>query len=271
MQQQRDQFQKDNKNAQRQTVEEFVRDSRLRRGDPLITSREAERMAGRSNEFAKDFQKLIGPAGSATFLFSGNPNARAFMEKYGLKEGDLAKLRLSVTQRGFRGLGEEVFSDVQERFPNMGSLFNVQDALSKFKVGMTPFDRIPSQRGGIMGFLEDKFGTGPFSKIGDFLAGGSPMGSAGLAFGKKQELEGNQLNQFASSIANNRDLYNQMMMTPEMQKRSFEQNLINIERGLPRNSGNQVTEPEPDPITIAYNPAMNPFLNQGIQPFSYMV
>ena len=51
----------------------------------------------------------------------------------------------------------------------------------------------------------------------------------------------------------------------------FEQNLINVERGLPRGGGNQVTKPEPDPITAAYNPAMNPFLSQGIQPFSYMV
>ena len=259
LQQQREKFNRDNKNQNRQTREDFIRDSTDRRN------------IQRQNEFAEDFQKLVGPAGSATFLFSGNPNAQAFMKKYGLKEGDLAKLRLSVTQRGFRDLGEGIFQDVQDRFKLSGPMFNIQDALSQYRKGMTPFDRLPSQRSGIMGFVEDKFGAGPFSRFGDFLAGGSPMGSAALAFGKLRGLEGDQLNQFASSIANNRDLYNQMMMTPEMQRRSFEQNLINIERGLPRNSGNQVTEPEPDPITAAYNPSMNPFLNQGIQPFSFMV
>ena len=38
----------------------------------------------------------------------------------------------------------------------------------------------------------------------------------------------------------------------------------------PQGSG-RTPEPTPDPITAAYNPAMNPFFNQGIQPFSYMV
>ena len=270
LERQRDQFQKDNKDSQRQTVEEFVRDSRLRRGDPLITAREADRMAGRSNEFASDFQKLIGPAGSGTFLFTGNPRTQEFMEKYGLSNDELIKLRLSVTQPGFRKLGEEVFGDVQKRFPGSGSLFNVQDALSKFKVGMTPFDRLPSTRGGFMGGIENLFAKGAFSSFADKLAGGSPMGSSGLAFGRTQDLSGDRLNQFASVIANDRDLYNQMMMTPEMQKRAFEQNLINVERGLPRGGGNQEKQ-EPDPITAAYDPSMNPFLNQGIQPFSYMV
>jgi hypothetical protein len=271
LERQRDQFQRDNKDTQRQTVEEFVRDSRLRRGDPLITAREADRMAGRSNEFASDFQKLIGPAGSGTFLFTGNPRTREFMEKYGLSNDELIKLRLSVTQPGFRKLGEEVFGNVQKRFPGSGSLFNVQDALSQFKTGMSPFDRLPSTRGGLMGGIEDLFAAGPFSMLANKLSGGSPMGSSGLAFGRTQGLGGDRLNQFASVIANDRDLYNQMMMTPEMQKRAFEQNLINVERGLPRSGGNQEVKQEPDPITAAYNPSMNPFLNQGIQPFSYMV
>jgi hypothetical protein len=271
LQQQRDQFQKDNKDAQRQTVEEFVRDSRLRRGDPLVTAREAERMAGRSNEFASDFQKLIGPAGSGTFLFTGNPRTQEFMKKYGLSDQDLINLRLSVTQPGFRKLGEKVFENVQERFPGTPSLFNVQDALSKFKVGMTPFDRLPSTRGGFMGGIEDLFAAGPFSSLADKLSGGSPMGSAGLAFGKTQGLEGDQLNQFASAIANNPGLYNQMMMTPEMQMRQFQQNLVNVERGLPRRSNNQEVKQEPDPITAAYNPAMNPFLNSGIGNFQFFV
>ena len=252
---QRKNFDRDNANKNRQTREDFIRDSTDRRN------------IQRQNEFAEDFQKLVGPAGSATFLFSGNPNAKAFMKKYGLREGDLAKLRLSVTQRGFRDLGEGIFQGVQDRFKLSGPMFNIQDALSQYQKGMTPFDRLPSQRTGIMGFIEDKFGAGPFSKFGDFLAGGSPMGSAALAYGRLKDLEGDQLNQFASAIANNRDLYNQMMMTPEMQKRSFEQNLINIERGIPKSNNREPQPVAADPITAAYNPADNPYGSFGIGNF----
>lgn len=255
----REKFERDNQNQNRQTREEFIRDSEQRRN------------VGKNLDFNKDFQELIGPAGSGSFLFTGNPKTKAFMQKYGLRNEDLIKLRLSVTQPGFRKLGEEVFKDVQKRFKPSQSMFNLQNALSQFQTGMSPFDRLPSARTGIMGGIEDLFAKSPFSGLADFLSGGSPMGSAGLAYGRTQNLSGDRLNQFASVIANDRDLYNQMMMTPEMQKRAFEQNLINIERGLPRGGGNQVTKPEPDPITAAYNPDMNPFFNQGIQPFSYMV
>ena len=256
---QREKFERDNQNQNRQTREEFIRDSEQRRN------------VGKNVDFNKDFQELIGPAGSGSFLFSGNPRTQAFMQKYGLSPEQLVKLRLSVTQPGFRKLGEEVFKDVQARFKPSQSMFNVQNALSQFKTGMSPFDRLPSTRGGLMGGIEDLFAAGPFSMLANKLSGGSPMGSSGLAFGRTQGLGGDRLNQFASVIANDRDLYNQMMMTPEMQKRAFEQNLINVERGLPRSGGNQEVKQEPDPITAAYNPSMNPFLNQGIQPFSYMV
>ena len=256
---QREKFERDNQNQNRQTREEFIRDSEQRRN------------VGKNVDFNKDFQELIGPADSGSFLFTGNPRAKAFMQKYGLSPEQLIKLRLSVTQPGFRKLGEEVFQDVQTRFKPSQSMFNLQNALSQFQTGMSPFDRLPSARTGIMGGIEDLFAKSPFSGIADFLSGGSPMGSAGLAYGRTQGLSGDRLNQFASVIANDRDLYNQMMMTPEMQKRAFEQNLINVERGLPRSGGNQAVKPEPDPITVAYNPSMNPFLTQGIQPFNYMV
>ena len=256
---QREKFERDNQNQNRQTREEFIRDSEQRRN------------VGKNVDFNKDFQELIGPAGSGSFLFTGNPRAKAFMQKYGLSNEDLIKLRLSVTQPGFRGLGEEVFKNVQARFKPSQSMFNLQNALSQFQTGMSPFDRLPSARTGIMGGIEDLFAKSPFSGIADFLSGGSPMGSAGLAYGKLQGLSGDRLNQFASVIANDRDLYNQMMLTPEMQKRAFEQNLINVERGLPRSGGNQAVKPEPDPITAAYNPAMNPFLNSGIGNFQLFV
>ena len=259
---QREKFERDNQNQNRQTREEFIRDRQQGRDKNLLR---------KNVEFNKDFQELIGPAGGGTFLFTGNRKAQEFMQKYGLTPQQLINLRLSVTQPGFRELGMKVFEDVQKRYKPSQSMFNIQNALSQFQTGMSPFDRLPSARTGIMGGIEDLFAKSPFSGIADFLSGGSPMGSAGLAYGRTQDLSGDRLNQFASVIANDRDLYNQMMMTPEMQKRAFEQNLINVERGLPRGGGNQVTKPEPDPITAAYNPSLNPFFNSGIQPFSYMV
>ena len=43
--------------------------------------------------------------------------------------------------------------------------FNAQNVISQFEKGMTPFDRLPSTRGGLMGFVENLFGAAPFSMI----------------------------------------------------------------------------------------------------------
>ena len=147
---QREKFERDNQNQNRQTREEFIRDSEQRRN------------VGKNVDFNKDFQELIGPAGSGSFLFTGNPRAKAFMQKYGLSPEQLIKLRLSVTQPGFRKLGEEVFQDVQTRFKPSQSMFDLQNALSQFQTGMSPFDRLPSTRGGIIGGVEDLFAKSPF-------------------------------------------------------------------------------------------------------------
>ena len=117
----------------------------------------------------------------------------------------------------------------------------------------------------------DKFAAGPFSSIADKLAGGSPQGSAGLAYGKNIGLEGDRLNQFASVIANDRDLYNQMGLLDFMKQREIDELSYNTQRGLPTGGGNRTPEPTPDPITAAYNPAMNPFLNSGIGNFELFV
>ena len=239
---------------------------------------QSNRDRAKNFNFTEDLKKLIGPSGSGTFLFTGNPQAEAFRKKYGLSVNDLIKLRLGATQRGFQGNIRDVGGEALERFGggifNLGPQafgFNAQNVISQFKEGMTPFDRLPSNRGGLTGFVEDSLGAGPFSALADKLSGGSPMGSAGLAYGRSLGLEGDRLNQFASVIANDRDLYNQMGLMNFMKQREIDQLSYDTQRGLPTRGGNRTPEPTPDPITAAYNPSMNPFLNQGIQPFSYMV
>ncbi len=238
---------------------------------------QSNRQRAEDFNFVEDLKELAGPAGSGTFLFTQNPRTQAFMEKYGLTPQDIIKLRTGLTQRGFQGNIRDVGAEALNRFGggifNLGPQafgFNAQNVISQFKKGMTPFDRLPSTRGGLMGFVEDKIGAGPFSGIADKLAGGSPMGSAGLAYGKNIGLEGDRLNQFASVIANNRDLYNQMALSDFMKQREIDQLSFDTQRRLPT-GGNRTPAPEPDPITAAYNPGLNPFLNQGIQPFSYFV
>ena len=228
--------------------------------------------------FADDLKKLAGPTGSGSFLFTQNPATQAFMQKYGLSPQDIINLRLGVTQRGFQGNIRNVGAKALQNYTGgIGPLalgFNPQNVISQFKEGMTPFDRLPSDRGGLMGFIEDKLGAGPFSSFADRLAGGSPQGAAGLAFGKNIGLEGDRLNQFASVIANDRDLYNQMGLSNFMKQREIDQFSFDRQRGLPRGAS-RAPESEPDPITAAYtpsyNPGLNPFLQQGIQPFNYMV
>jgi len=115
-------------------------------------------------------------------------------------------------------------------------------------------------------FLEDKFGAGRFSSFADKLAGGSPQGAAGLAFGRDLGLEGDRLNQFASVIANDRDLYNQMALTNFMKQREIDELSYDTQRGLPTGGGNRTPAPA-DPITAAYNPADNPYGSFGIGNF----
>ena len=229
------------------------------------------------NNFVEDLKQLIGPQGSGTFLFTSNPRTKAFMDKYGLDTQDIIDLRLGATQRGFQGnirkVGEKALGNL--RLSN--NLFDPRAAIQQYyREGMSPKDVLPSTRGGVMGFLENRFNAGPFAGLGRMLAGGSPQGVAGLFYGNQLNPEGDRLftreqaQQLGAVSANFPDVYNQLMSTPELAQRSIDEFSYNTQRGLPTRDG-KAEEPTPDPITAAYDPSMNPFLNQGIQPFSYMV
>ena len=142
---------------------------------------------------------------------------------------------------------------------------------------MSPKDVIPSTRAGFMGDVENLFNKGPFAGIARFLAGSTPQGGAGLFYGNQLNPEGDRLftreqaQQLGAVSANFPDVYNQLMQTPQLMQRGIDEFSYSTQRGLPTGGGNRDVKQEPDPITATYNPAMNPFFNQGIQPFSYMV
>ena len=110
------------------------------------------------NNFVEDLKQLIGPQGSGTFLFTSNPRTKAFMDKYGLDTQDIIDLRLGATQRGFQGnirkVGEKALGNL--RLSN--NLFDPRAAIQQYyREGMSPKDVLPSTRGGVMGFLENRF------------------------------------------------------------------------------------------------------------------
>ena len=228
------------------------------------------------NNFLEDLKKLVGPRGSGTFLFTQHPLTKQFMAKYGLDAQDIIKLRTGVTQRGFQGNIRDVGAKALGNL-RLTNFFDPKAALSLFKEGMSPKDVIPSTRAGFMGDVENLFNKGPFAGIARFLAGSTPQGGAGLFYGNQLNPEGDRLftreqaQQLGAVSANFPDVYNQLMQTPQLMQRGIDEFSYSTQRGLPTGGGNREVKPEPDPITAAYNPAMNPFLNQGIQPFSYMV
>ena len=162
-------------------------------------------------------------------LFTTGNKTKAFMAKYGLSPSDIIDLRTGINT----GLGKFITTDDQSRLNKNilqalvgdlqaeGILRNFGPASGKiqkiagdiFEPGMTKYDRQP---------LTGIPSLSPLINLGmrgfDLLAGGSPQGMRGIFYGRNVlGLEGEDLNNFAASVANDSNLYNQMMTTPEMQ------------------------------------------------------
>ena len=74
--------------------------------------------------FAEDLKKLAGPQGSGTFLFTSNPNTKAFMDKYGLDTQDIIDLRLGAGTLAFSNVTAEHASfDMWFDSPNLSSIY----------------------------------------------------------------------------------------------------------------------------------------------------
>ena len=180
-------------------------------------------------------------------LFTGGTKTKNLMAKYGLDASDIVKLRTGINT----GLGTFISSSDKDligknileaiagdlirqgkiRSSGPGSEFLQNIATDTFKEGMTKFDRPPMT--GIFSMLP---GAQLFSRGLDFIAGGSPQGVRGLFYGRNVlGLRGEELDNFAASVANNPNLFNQMMSTPEMQKYQLDEFRSQINRDFMAN------------------------------------
>lgn len=200
-----------------------------------------------TTEFLEDLKEAY-KAG----LYSGGTKAKAFAKKYNLKPGELATLRLGIDQGLGQIIGKDrtnVLQEFVEGLRQEGILttsgpsekFLQQRASEIYEPEMTPYDREP-----ITGLM----GLSPLANIGiaglDLIAGGSDKGMRGKYFAREQlGLEGEELDNFAAAVANDRDLYNQMMATPLMQ--NYELNEFRAEAN--KNAMARMRGGDPDPIS----------------------
>jgi hypothetical protein len=197
---------------------------------------------GTFQNFQKDLQK------AAQFgLFTQHPYTKELMQNYNLNTQDVINLRLGTGSGGvgradpsklynknyIPGIGpQKVFSSGLIPMA-MGPGNLAQQGIGAFKEGMSVYDYPPSQ-----GF-KDSLGQLLGSRF-NFIAGGSPYGVAALGFGRNAlGLEGDQLNQFASSVANDQNLYNQMMTQPYMKDQQFRNLMYDYQQQSNRDQGGQ--------------------------------
>lgn len=222
----------------------------------------------------QDFQKDLAKA--AQFgLFTQHPFTKELMRKYNLDTQDIIDLRLGT---GSGGVGRADPSKLYNKYATKPSQLGVfqkvfgsgmipmalgpgnlgPSGISAFQEGMSVYDRPPAQGfkdqlGALLGARFDKF------------AGGSPYGIAALDYGRNVlGYEGDQLNKFASSVAGNRDLYNQMMVQPYSIDKQFQNMMYGYQQAnRPEGRGDEPKVSEPTPVA-GYQPVLNPYLpNQG--------
>ena len=215
----------------------------------------------KGNDFASDLQK------SSQYLYSQHPYAQALKEKYNLDDQDIINLRLGVSERGMQNKIQEVYNEkvrpgVLARMGN--SSFGPEYAMQFFEKGMKPSDTYnPFEKG--------TFSSGMYNNVMNmpFMAGvnalfGSDRGQAGMKYGSEVfGFEGEKLKNFAGAVANNPNLYDQMMNTPTMSDYKFDQYVYNVGRDVNRetnnnNSGGIMPIVEPAPYDFVRD---NPFFN----------
>ena len=181
----------------------------------------------KAQETASTFVKDLKDA-YRSGLFTGGTKTKALMDKYNLNSDDIVKLRTGIDQGlGIRmGTGSgNVLKDVVRDLRNEGIL-SYSDTQGQalydksqdiFQPGMTKYDREPMT--GILGMA-------PLINLGvagmDLIAGGSDRGLKGIYYGKKKGLTGDELENFAAAVANDEELFRQMMTTDEMQDYQIE-------------------------------------------------
>ena len=191
-------------------------------------------------------------------LFSSGTKGKAFMDKYNLKPGELGKLRSSIDMGlGSRiGDGGNVLTDIvkdlrQEgilRTSGPGAEFLQQRAGDIYEPGMKKSNMFLPYEDPQNIFQKGANLATQFNPFLNVVSGifGSSAGMRGDYYGREVlGLEGEELNNFAASVANDRNLYNQMMATPKMQE--YELNEFRAEAN--KNAMAQRRGGDPDPIS----------------------
>ena len=204
-----------------------------------------------SSTFVKDLKDAYKSG-----LFTGGTKTKAFMDKYNLDADDIVKLRTGIDQGLGQIIGKDrtnVLQEMVDRLRAQGTLttsgasaeFLKQRASDIFEPGMKksnmflPFED-PQNIFEEGANLATKFN--PFLNVVSGIFGSS-AGQQATYFGRKQGLEGEELDQFAAAVANDRDLYNQMMTTPLMQDYQLNEFRAEANRNMIANRS------DPDPIS----------------------
>ena len=216
----------------------------------------------KGEDFATDLKK------ASKYLYTQHPYAKELMAKYNLDEGDIVNLRIGMTQPGFQGKIGEVYNTkvrptVMPDF-NKLNLMNLNKNYVRenyFEDGMKMSDTYnPYQEGSFKGYMTDRFQNMPlFSGINSLF--GSPRGQRGYYYAQNElGLGGDDAKNYAAAVANNPELYSNMMETPMMQDYDFNEFLTGTQRDL-RESSNRgigaIAPAEPTYDFVSDNPFFN--------------
>jgi|TARA_X000001382_G_scaffold9468_1_gene6721 hypothetical protein len=201
------------------------------------------------DDFASDLKK------ASKYLYTQHPYAKELMAKYNLDNQDIIDLRIGMTQRGFGDKIRGVYdTKVKPGLMQSNSTYGTDYAMQFFKEGMKPSDMVNPE----FNAFQQKLSEMPFLKGVNALFG-SPKGQRGLFDGRARGLEGDELQDYAAAIANNPNLYEQMMATPRMQDYDFNEFIYGVRRDLPAEGRGIESLPAAEPgfDFITDNPYLN--------------
>jgi|VirMetMinimDraft_7_1064189.scaffolds.fasta_scaffold51382_2 hypothetical protein len=267
---QRDQYKEDRFNyAQRE--KERNKKSSSSGIESFLNKGKAENVI-KGNDFASDLQK------SSQYLYSQHPYAQALKEKYNLDDDDLIKLRIGVTMPGHGNQIRDVFEkkggprDIQvaqmqqNMMPNVGGggIYTDPKFVQKnyFKEGMKMSDTYnPFEEGSFKGYLTKNIQNMPAFSLANSIFG-SDRGQQGYYYAQNElGLGGDDAKNYAAAVANNPQLYDQIMTTPRMQDYQFNRFVTGTQRDLRDKKDNGIMDipaVEPAPYDFVSD---NPFFN----------
>jgi len=220
----------------------------------------------KGEDFATDLKK------ASKYLYTQHPYAKELMAKYNLDSGDIVNLRIGMTQPGFHGKISEVY-DTKVRPGLMTTMqsqmmpgyINPMDSdfvqRQYFEDGMKMSDTYnPYQEGSFKGLLTDKVQNIPFlSGINSLF--GSPRGQRGYYYAQNElGLDGDKAKNYAAAVANNPELYDNMMATPIMQDYDFNEFVTGTQRDLRESSRRGIGAIPPADTTYDFV-GDNPYFN----------